>query len=319
MLSLLLFVLPTWLTDLRKDKLIVFASLSYYGCDFDGDGRCDLSVWDPKTNTLYFQLSSNEKFYNKQFFEHSVSYEPVFADYDADGKTDFAFFHPDSGQWVINLTSSPTSPVKLFLGAVGDMPIPADMDGTRAFKPTIWRPNSSIWYVTETNEKGDLERRMVLEGSYQDSPFSADVDGDGKSDLSVWRPDDGYWHIVKSSVGLDFGQSDHIQHGQEWDVIVPNDYDGDGKCDLVFWRPQNQTWYFIYSSNNQRNQVKFGYKDDIPVSGDVDGDGIPELITWSPSKLSWNILNTKKQENFSYKWKVPNGALPAISILQKYE
>ena len=53
-LSLLLFVVPAWLLDFTKDKRVVFASLSYYGTDFDGDKKGDLSVWDSKNNTLYF-------------------------------------------------------------------------------------------------------------------------------------------------------------------------------------------------------------------------------------------------------------------------
>ena len=67
LLSLLLFNLPVLLPNLSKDKLVVFASLSYYGCDFDGDGLSDLSVWHPKTNTLYFQLTSEINFIKRNF------------------------------------------------------------------------------------------------------------------------------------------------------------------------------------------------------------------------------------------------------------
>lgn len=318
-LSLLLFTIPTWLVDFSKDKTIVFASLSYYKSDFDGDGLTDLCVWHKRTNTLYFQLSSDKKFYQKHFFETDVPFEPVFADYDGDKKTDFAFYQPDSGQWLVFLTTQPNTTKKTFIGSLGDLPIPTDLSGTGMQHLAIWRPNGSSWYINDLDKDGNEKQKVVLEGSYQDSAFSGDYDGDGKSDLAVWRPDDGYWHIVKSSTNFDFSQSEHIQHGQEWDVIVPNDYDANGKCDLVFWRPQNQVWYFLFSGTNNQNQLKFGYKNDIPVSGDVDGDQIPELITWSQTKKSWNILNFKKQESFSYKWTVPDGSLPAVSILQKYD
>ena len=318
-LSLFLFILPAWVINLGKDKLIMFASLSYYGSDYDGDKRCDFSVWDSTTNTLYFQLSSDGKFYQKKFFDNSVSFEPVFADYDGDSKTDFVFFHKDSGQWIFNLSSQPDYSQKMFLGSLGDLPIPTDINGVGSYSPTIWRPNSSSWVITDRDEDGQKSNKTVLEGSFQDSAFAFDYDGDGKSDLAVWRPDDGFWHIVKSSTNFDFGQSEHIQHGQQWDVIVPHDYDGDGRDDLVFWRPQNQTWYLLYAGNKAQNQIKFGQKDDIPLSGDVDGDGIPELITWSQMKKSWNVLNFKKQESSSYKWDVPGSCVPAVSVLQKYD
>ena len=318
-LSLILFVLPPWVVSLQKDKLTVFASLSYYGCDFDGDKLGDLSVWNPKTNTLYFQLTSDNKFYEKKFFDNAISFQPVFADYDGDSKTDFAFFQPDAGQWVMYKTSAIGLPQKTFLGIVGDLPVPVNTDGDKKYELGIWRPSINVWLLTEGSEEDKMKARTVQEGSYQDSVNAGDYDGDGKSDLIVWRPDDGYWHIVKSGTNFDFNQSEHIQHGQEWDVIVPNDYNNDKKCDLVFWRPENQTWHFLYAGGQGQNQLKFGEKGDIPLSNDLDGDGIPELITWNVSKKSWNVLNFKKQESFSYKWNVPDGCLPAVSILQKYE
>ena len=325
LLSILLITIPSWVMDFKKDRLTVFASLSYYKVDFDGDKLGDLSVWDPKTNTLYFQQTSDNKFYQKKFFENKLEHDPVFADYDGDGKTDFAFFQMDSGEWSIFPSSGSEIPVKSFFGALGDLPIPSNLDGDNKYEIGIWRPVSSAWLLTGFEKDGSKKPKLIHEGSYQDSTFSGDYDGDKKSDLIVWRPDDGYWHIVKSSNEYDFNNSEHIQNGQEWDIIVPNDYNGDGKCDLVLWRPQNQNWYLIYAGSlgqgqgQSQNQIKFGEKGDIPLSSDLDGDGIAELITWNMQKKSWNVLNFKKQESLSYNWTVPDGCIPASSILQKYE
>lgn len=319
LLSVLLLILPTCLADLKKDNLVVFSSLSYYGCDFDGDKLTDLAAWNPRTNTLYFQLTSNNKFYEKKFFDTNIQYDPVFADYDGDGKTDFTFFHKDSGQWSISSTLDQNFTKNIFLGNIGDLPIPASIDDDAKYEPTVWRPINAAWLLAKKDDEGNYTREVIFDGSYQDSVFSGDYDGDGKSDLINWRPDDGYWHIVKSGTNFDFNQSEHIQHGKEWDTIVPNDYDGDGKCDLVLWRKSNQTWYFKYAKDGSQSELKFGGIDDIPASGDIDGDGFPELIMWNPGEKKWNILNFKTQQVFSYKWDVPSGCLPAISVLQKFE
>jgi len=319
-LSLLLLTLPVWVPDFRKDKMTVFASLSYYKCDFDADKKEDLALWHPKTNTLYFQLTSDGKFYEKKFFDAELNYSPVFADYDGDGKTDFAFYQVESGQWIFYLSKEGLQ--KTFLGGISDIPIPTDINGDMIYSLSIWRPNAGLWVLTEKTksiQSDDSEPEIIPEGNFQDSAFSGDYDGDGKSDLIVWRPDDGYWHVVRSRTGFDFEQSDHIQHGKEWDIIVPNDYDNDGRCDLVFWRPSEQTWYFLYAGSQNQNQIKFGEKNDIPLSADLDSDGSPELITWNAVKKSWNILNLKKHESNSYKWDVPEGCIPAVSIIQKYE
>lgn len=319
LLSLILFTVPVWVFNLPKDKLVIFSSLSYYGCDFDGDKLGDLCVWDSKTNTLYFQLTTANKFYEKKFFDEDVRYEPVFSDYDGDSKTDFAFFQEDTGQWIIFPSLDSQAPVKTFFGNALDVPVPVNLDGDKKFELAVWRPRAGLWMLTKTDKDGKIKKFVIEEGSQQDSTFSGDYDGDGKSDLCVWRPDDGYWHIVKSSVNYDFAQSEHIQHGQEWDVIVPNDYDADGKCDLVFWRPRDMTWHFLYASGQAGSPVTFGGKDEVPLSCDLDGDKIPELITWNTSKKSWNVLNFKKKQSFSYKWNVPDGCLPAVSVLQKFE
>ncbi len=319
LLALILTSVPLFVSNLSKDKIIIFSSLSNYGSDFDGDKIADLSVWNPQTNTLYFQLTSDNKFYEKKFFDVQINYQPVFADYDGDGKTDFAFFHPDSGQWIINLSTSPGQQKKEFLGSIGDLPIPTNIDGDKQYEATVWRPSASAWLVTYRDKSDTEQRKFFNYGLYQDNAFSADYDGDGKTDLGAWRPDDGVWHIEKSSTDFEYSQSEHIQHGQEWDVIVPNDYDADGRCDLVLWRKSNQTWYFKYAKDGSQNEIKFGEANDIPASADIDGDGIPELITWNASKKTWNVLNFKKQESYSYKWNVPDGCLPAISILQKFE
>ena len=298
--------------------MVVFSSLPYYGCDFDGDAVGDLAVWDNKTNTLYFQLTSTNTFYNKQFFDVDLAYKPVFADYDGDKKTDFAFFHGDSGHWVIHPTTVPGHKEKLFLGSIGDQAIPAMIDDEDFFKPTVWRPKNAAWLLTK-NIDGKTKRNIILDGSYQDSVFAGDYDGDGKSDLLNWRPDDGLWHIVKSGTGFNFSQSEHIKHGKEWDIIVPNDYDGDGRCDLVFWRPSDKTWYFMYANNKRQEKIIFGQEGDIPSSLDMNGDGIPELVMWNPNTKTWNILNFQSNKSYSYKWSVPAGCIPAISILQTFE
>jgi len=320
LLALLLSILPAaWIFDLSKDKLIVFASTSSYGCDFDGDKKGDLSVWNPKTNTVYFQLSSDNMFYQKKFFNDGITYKPVFADYDSDGKTDFAFHQEDAGQWIINLSSNPEAAIKMFLGNYGDIPIPLDLEGDKTFDIGIWRPANGIWVLLKKDEKLTKSASLHPQGYASDIPTTGDFDGDGKSDLVIFRPESGYWFVDKSSTEFNPGSGLGIQNGQEWDVAVPNDYDGDGKCDIAVWRPSTQTWFINYTNGAGQNQLKFGSKDDIPLSLDVSGDSIPELITWDDYRKTWNIYNMKTQQTLSYKWDVPEGSFPSSSILQTFE
>ena len=95
---------------------------------------------------------------------HGARGEPVFADYDGDRKTDQAFFHKDSGQWIINYSSKPDIQEKFFLGSLGDIPIPTDINGRGAQDPTIWRPNNSTWLLTAVEKDGSKSKKVILEG-----------------------------------------------------------------------------------------------------------------------------------------------------------
>lgn len=312
--------IPAWFQNLEKNRLVVFASLSYYGCDFDGDRKGDLSVWDKKNKTLYYQLSGDGKFYKKRFFEDTeLTYDTVFADYDGDGKTDLSFFQPETGEWITLYSTKNGAIQKIYFGSIGDIPVPVNFNGDTAFEEGLWRPNAGAWLVSDIDDKGNKQGKIILEGNYQDAPIAADYDGDRKSDLSVWRPDDGNWHIVKSKDKYDFNTSDHISHGKEWDIIVPNDYDVDGKSDLAFWRPENQTWFIKYSGSKTSYKVQFGKKGDIPLSLDLNSDGTPELITWNMKLKTWSVLDFRNQKTYTYKWNVPDGSVPSSTILQKYE
>lgn len=318
-LTLLLFLLPVWLVDFSKDNLILYASLCTYSPDFDGDNLQDLSVWDPKSNTLYFQLSSGNEFYKKKFFESSLKFTPVFADYDGDKKTDFGFFQDEVGQWILHLTTNSTSPLKTFLGNVVDEPLPVDLEGTRQYDIAVRRSPNGAWVLPIRDEKGKRNPTIHYQGYCDDIPGVGDFDGDKKSDLLIWRSKDSYWYIDKSTTNYNPNAGEAHRQGQEWDVPVLNDYDGDLRCDLTLWRPQNQTWYFLFAGSQKEQQVKFGSKGDIPLSLDLNGDLIPELVTWNMSKKSWNILNLKNGETKSITWSVPSSCLPASCVLQKYE
>jgi len=210
--------------------------------DYDGDGRADVAVWRPSTDTSgqggtwYVVRSSDGVAVAQQW--GAPDDVPVPADYDGDGRADLAvwraitgdFFAPgDNGTWFL-INSSDGTAVSVQLGALGDVPVAADYDGDGRADLAVWRPTNGAWLILGSRT-GVVT--SVGFGAPGDVPVPRDYDGDGTADLAVWRPRTGEWFILGSRSGSVLGRG----WGAVGDLPVPGDYDGDEHADLTVYRP----------------------------------------------------------------------------------
>ena len=232
-------------------------------CDFDGDGKSDVSVY--RSGTWYIQGSANG-FRAAQFGAAADKLVP--ADYDGDGKTDIAVYR--SGVWYV-LRSRDNSVISASFGSAEDIPRPADFDGDGRADFAVFRPSNGTWYLSRSL----LGFSGAVFGQSGDIPMPADYDGDGKADIAVFRPSNGIWYRINSSNR----QFVAVTFGQTGDVPVRGDFDNDGKADVAVFRPSNGTWYLNRSTGGFTG-ITFGQNGDTPVAGDYDGDGKTDLAVF---------------------------------------
>ena len=221
--------------------------------DFDGDGRSDISVFRPSEGNWYIQQSTAG--YTGTHWGIPTD-KPVPADYDADGKTDYAVYR--DGAWYI--MGSTVGFQAYTFGQAGDIPQPADFTGDGKSELVVFRPSDGTWYKLDLN---GLAFSAVTFGTNGDRPVVGDYDGDGKADPAVYR--DGAWYILGSTQGY-YG----VYFGLATDKVVPADYDGDGKTDQAVVR--DGFWYMLQSTAGYTG-FQWGLATDTPVAADYDGDG----------------------------------------------
>lgn len=225
------------------------------------------------------------------------------ADFDRDGKADFAIFRSDSSTW----HSEPSGKADLTAirwGNSTDVLVPGDYDGDGVTDVATWRPSNGVWYIQQSGDGGALLVRwgmttMHPTGGLPDVPVPADYDGDGRVDIGVFRPDTGEWWILKSSTGYDDTRSMVFRWGKLGDIPVEADYDGDHRADFAVFRPTENRWIIIESSTGNIRYHAFGLAGlDTLVPADYSGDGKADVAVYRAGV--WWVIDSKSGETEAF-------------------
>jgi uncharacterized repeat protein (TIGR03803 family) len=273
--------------------------------DFDSDGKSDITMYRPSSDSWYV-LRSSTGYTTYGLYVWGLSGDiPVRGDFDGDGNADVAIYRPSTGAWYILQSSTGYANYVSYLwGVPGDIPEAGDYDGDGRTDVAVYRPSTGTWYVllSSTGYVTYVSHQWGLTG---DMPVPGDYGGNGRTDVAVYRPSNGYWYILQSSTNNTTYLS--FVWGLSGDVPVGADYDGDGKVDPAVYRPSNGGWYFLRSSTNYATYGAYqfgGVEGDVPVPADFDGDGKTDIAVFRPSSGNWYILLSSMSYStyVSYLW-----------------
>jgi hypothetical protein len=223
--------------------------------DFDGDGKTDLSVYDPANGNWFITQSGNSTVISQNFGFTGAKLVP--GDYDGDGKTDRAVYDPANGNWFIFQSSTSIIRTQNF-GFTGAIPVPGDYDGDGKTDLAIYDPTNGNWFIFQSGNGTVTSQNFGFTGGV---PVPGDYDGDGKTDLAVYDPTNGNWFIYQSGTSTVTSNT----FGFSGAKLVPGDYDGDGKTDLAVYDPANGNWFILQSGNSTVTSQNFGFPGAVPI------------------------------------------------------
>lgn len=211
------------------------------------------------------------------------------ADFDGDGKTDYAIYRPSTSQFFVKKSASNSTDVVTWGdSAQSDRPVPADYDGDGKSDHAIYRPATAQFFVNKSSTgAAEVVTWGIANGG--DKPAVGDFDGDGKIDYAIFRASTAQFFVKNSADNSVAVVTWGIANGNDTPVVA--DYDGDGKADYAIYRRSLAQWFIKQSSNLATTVVTWGEATsaDIPVPGDYDGDGKADAAIYRPSTAQFFV------------------------------
>ncbi len=134
-----------------------FGSKRFTSCDFNGDGKTDVSIYRPSEGNWWIRKS--DSWANLVIHWGAPADIPAPGDYDGDHKTDAAAFRPSTGQWLI--FQSATNTVRFATWGTGsDRIMPRDYDGDNKTDIAVYRPSNGTWYISKSSNGRAAYRSM---------------------------------------------------------------------------------------------------------------------------------------------------------------
>ena len=189
--------------------------------DYDGDGVTDLAVLKlPDSNWHILLSSTGEKLTDgdNDFLQFGWGETvPVQGDYDGDGSTDLAVYHPAKADWyVLQSSGGMLEGGAINFGPKNSMPVPGDYDGDGKTDLAAYKYKKQSWHIRQSSDGKLLNGGGLAWGAPESTPISALQKG------IVWKAE----LDLPATPGTD-GIDNHLQGNEQNTIPVSLTYDND--------------------------------------------------------------------------------------------
>lgn len=241
------------------------------------------------------------------------------ADYNGDGRSEFAVFQPQTSTFYINSLEGTNGNRAIQFGQgtlYGGNPIPvvADFNHDGTAELAVFQPSTSTFYIRHLYADTEVGNRAIQFGQGtlyggNPEPVVADYNGDGRAELAVFQPGTSTFSIRHLTSDTESGNQ-AIQFGQGIKdqgnpIPVVADYNDDGKAEIAVYQPGTSTFFIQHlmsetESGNRAIPLSFGptvaghpprVGQLVPAVSDLNGDGKVELIVYDPSSSEYRIAD----------------------------
>ena len=200
-------------------------------CDFNGDGRDDLAVFDRGSWSIRYTIGRGAA--DLSFSYGGVTWRPVCGDWNGDGVDGIGVY--DGTNWFLRDTASPGNPTiaQFGYGWYEATPVVGDWNGDGIDTIGIWDPITGNWWIRNSNNGGSAST-ILQYGFYGAIPVPADYNGDGRTDVGVFAA--GYWYLRNSFSG---GAPERFfGYGNTWEFPFTGNWDAVGGDGIGTARPE---------------------------------------------------------------------------------
>ncbi|MCX6993040.1 MAG: FG-GAP-like repeat-containing protein [Kiritimatiellaeota bacterium] len=216
--------------------------------------------------------------------------DAIAADFDNDGKADFAVVDAD-GYWTIWWSTADYTPYRSAapLYVAGGTPVAADFDNDHKADMAMVAPNGiwTIWWSTADYTPYSSAAPLYVAGGV---PVAADFDNDHKADMAMVAPN-GIWTIWWSTADYAPYSSAAPLYIGAGGKPVAADFDNDHKADMAMVAP-NGIWTIWWSTADYApfsSAAPLYVAGGVPVAADFDKDGKADPTVVGPDGV-WTIL-----------------------------